>query len=440
MRVLKPGIVICSRLSSSRIPRKALLDINGRSILEHLIFRLLGAEVPIYVAVPGNELGEYSRALGPYLDKVMLLVGPEEDPLARTDIVARMVGLDTVIRITHDKIFVDPEDIKKALGIFESSNLDYLYSSSFVPGTGFEVIDARVLHTAAERFKNVEHISYAIRAVTERKSDIPMGHATSPHRLLIDYPEDVHLMTEIFYRLGNGCNNRQVLALLDLAPALSAINRLPLLTVYTCAYNAEKWLSEAVKSVMLQERGFPIEYLMIDDGSTDSTSSIMQDVHDRWDKARWILNHENRGLASSCNRALAEARGKYILRLDADDFFTSTDALQRMVSSMESHDFDVMYPDHFFGGMLHVEKGNVHHHAGGAIFRTQALNHMKFTDGLRGFEGYDLFERAKAQLKIGYFDSPTFFYRQHEASLTKGCPDKRAEIKKEIDDRVTPRD
>jgi hypothetical protein len=103
---------------------------------------------------------------------------------------------------------------------------------------------------------------------------------------------------------------------------------------------------------------------------------------------------------------------------------------------MEASSFDAIYPDHYLGSLTCIEKGNVHHHAGGTIFRTRALNHLKFTDGLRGYEGFDLFERAKTQLKIGYHERPAFFYRQHNASLSKKDPELRRRIKLEIEQRT----
>lgn len=439
---MNAGIIICSRLSSSRLPRKALLEVGDAPILVHLIRRLLQTELPIFIAVPGHELGEYARALGDYLTRVMLLAGPEEDPLARMDFVARMNGIDTIVRVTHDKIFVNPDDIHHALDVYEESNLDYVFSSTILPGTGFEIIDADVLHRASERFKNVEHVSYAIKAMTDRRGDVPMGPIENPnHRLLIDYPEDLALIQEIFYHCGNKANKQQVIRFLEENPKIADINRMPLVTLYTCGYNAEKWLATSTASVVAQDI-FPsqAEYLLIDDGSKDDTGPLMEMLQTLLANTRFIPNDENIGLSSSCNRALGQARGKYIIRLDADDYFVRPNVVREMVAAMEANGFDVMYPDHYLGSMKNIEKGNVHHHAGGAIFSTKALNHMKFTDGLRGFEGYDLFERAKTQLKIGYFERPTFFYRQHEGSLSKEDPAKRAEIKEEITNRVTPRD
>ena len=435
-----PGIVICSRLGSSRIPQKAIADLNGVPLIRHLVLRLLPTKIPIIVAVPSMEVATYQNILSDLFPQVRLHSGMAEDPLARMDIAARRAGFDSVIRITHDKIFVDPADIKKLLKIYYESNLDYIYSSSFLPGTGFEIIRQTKLHEACVKFKNVEHISYAVRAITDRITDVDMGYRNTPHRMLVDYDDDLFVLSSILFDLGNNCTKEMAVEYLEKYPKVSSQNRLPILSVYTCAYNAQKWLSQCVGSVVEQSCFSNIEYLLVDDGSGDETLNMMREFEGQFDNVRVITNLENVGLSSSCNRALTQARGKYILRLDADDRLAHPHSLETLIDGMRSGFFDAIYPDFYWGAMHVIERGNVHHHAGGAIFDSRALNHMRFTDGLRGLEGYDLYERAKTQLRIGYSNTPLFFYRQHNASMSKECPQKRAEIKRGIDARIASGD
>jgi spore coat polysaccharide biosynthesis protein SpsF (cytidylyltransferase family) len=430
---MKAGIVICSRLSSSRIPQKAIHPLNGIPLINHLVGRLIAADLPIILAVPEFEAARYVEVLGDLSRYVHFYTGAELDPLNRMAEAADAHSLDVVVRITHDKIFVDPAELLHVLSIYRESSLDYLYSSSFVPGTGFEVIRTEKLKEAAEKFKNVEHISYAIHAVTERKTDLDMGHRNTPHRLLVDYPEDIWVIEKVLQHLGNDCLLGDVLAHLNKNPDISSVNRLPILSIYTCAFNAKDWIARAMESVSWQKNFWSYEYILIDDCSTDSTPEIIGRFADRLPNVHWKRNDHNLGLASSSNVALGMARGKYILRLDADDYLCKEDVLWDMVQAMENSSFDALYPDHYLGTLTKIEKGNVNHHVGGAIFRTRAMNHMKFTDGLRGFEGLDLFARAKTQLRIGYYDKPTFFYRQHDASLSKQNPELRQIIKEEIE-------
>ena len=435
---MKPGIIICSRLSSSRIPKKAMRLVNGIPLLGHLILRLIPTGLKIVIAVPVEELPEYREEFGILGPNVFFFAGYEKDPLARMNAAAHAMDIDTVIRINHDKVFVQPHDIRRCLDIFSHSTLDYIYSSSFVPGSGFEVIRADALEEASNRYENVEHVSYAIHTVTDRKTDVPMGNAASPHRLLVDYPEDIFVLERVMEACGNDCNLDKAISWLDKNPDVSSINRQPQLTVYTCGYNADAWINECMQSVADQVGFKDIEYILIDDSSQDFTGDLMEKFAMDYRNVHCYRNESNVGLASSSNLALARARGKYILRLDADDYFTHPNVLLDMIWGMGRGGiyYDAVYPDYFLGSLDKVEKGHVFHHAGGAMFATKALNYLKFTDGLRGYDSYDLYERAKTQLKVGYLHMPTFFYRQHHLSLSKSCPVERQKIKEEIDGRI----
>ena len=180
------GFVICSRLKSSRIPRKALKPINGKPLLNHLLDRLNQTGLRSYLAVPEEEVYEYLDLYDDFHDsgdfisagQVILYGGSESDPLRRMYDTAKRFGLKKVIRVTHDKIFIDPDCVKMALSTFMQKNLDYLYSTHFTDGSAFEIISIEALERAINRFKDVEHISYAIRAVTDNMLDweVPVAH------------------------------------------------------------------------------------------------------------------------------------------------------------------------------------------------------------------------------------------------------------------------
>ena len=80
-------------------------------------------------------------------------------------------------------------------------------------------------------------------------------------------------------------------------------------------YNGEKYLKESVESVLSQTFS-DFEFIIINDGSTDGSTEMLQSYSD----SRIRLYHqENRGLTASLNRAISLAKGKYIARQDADD-------------------------------------------------------------------------------------------------------------------------
>jgi len=90
----------------------------------------------------------------------------------------------------------------------------------------------------------------------------------------------------------------------------------PRVTVLMSVYNGQRFLAEAVDSILAQTYG-DFELLVIDDASTDRTAAILASYGDR--RMRVLRNDGNRGLTRSLNRGLAEARGEIVARHDADD-------------------------------------------------------------------------------------------------------------------------
>ena len=86
-------------------------------------------------------------------------------------------------------------------------------------------------------------------------------------------------------------------------------------TVLMPVYNAEKYLSEAIESVLNQTyREF--EFLIVNDGSTDKSQAIVESYSDPRIK---LITKVNGGVSSALNAGLSEATGKFIVRFDADD-------------------------------------------------------------------------------------------------------------------------
>lgn len=435
---MSTGFVICSRLRSSRVPNKAFTMYEGKPQIEHLVDRLLQTDIPVFIAVPDAEVQHYAYLMHKYPKRVSICGGFPDDPLRRMYGVAKDNGLKKIIRVTHDKIFVDPCDVFAMLGQFNRRNLDYAYSSTFIPGTGFEIISFDALEKAAQQFKKVEHISYAIKAITTNSENIAAGATLNDPmpRLLVDYPEDVQLMNLIFAALGPNCTQNEVMQFLEANAWAARINRQPKVTVYTCAYNARNWITQCMGSVAAQGNFSDIEYLLIDDHSSDDTALQMAKFASLYDNVQWERLTRNVGLASASNIALKKARGKYMIRIDADDYFSGRESIATLVEEAERHGLDAVYPHNYLGvARKQTQDGKENHHVGGTLFRTAALNHIRFTDGMRNYEGLDLYSRAREQLKIGYLAKPTFVYRQHPNSMSKTNLEERALTKKKIEER-----
>lgn len=95
----------------------------------------------------------------------------------------------------------------------------------------------------------------------------------------------------------------------------------PRVSVVMPVYNGERYLPEAVESVLHQTFD-DFEFIIVDDCSTDDTKAILESYRDS--RIVHIRNRENLGLTRSLNLALDAARGEYIARMDADDFSLSS--------------------------------------------------------------------------------------------------------------------
>ncbi len=114
----------------------------------------------------------------------------------------------------------------------------------------------------------------------------------------------------------------------------------PLVSVEMAAYNAERFIGRAIDSVLAQTYK-NIELLIIDDGSADGTADVVASYNDK--RIRYIrLPHKN--CAAARNRAIAEAKGEYLLCVDSDDFIEA-EYVEKIVACAERHpEVDYFYP------------------------------------------------------------------------------------------------
>jgi glycosyltransferase involved in cell wall biosynthesis len=109
----------------------------------------------------------------------------------------------------------------------------------------------------------------------------------------------------------------------------------PKISVIMSAYNADRYLSEAIESILGQT--YPdFEFIIIDDGSSDATQSIVLDYAERDDRIIPIINEENIGLTRSLKKGLSIAEGEFIARMDADDI-SLPDRFEKQVVFFQSH-------------------------------------------------------------------------------------------------------
>lgn len=109
----------------------------------------------------------------------------------------------------------------------------------------------------------------------------------------------------------------------------------PLVSVLTPVYNAEKFLDGMLESIRGQTLN-EIEFILVDDGSEDSSRLII-DRHAREDQRIRIIQHtQNLGIVKALNHGLEACNGKYIARMDADDI-ALPNRLKTQVAYMEEN-------------------------------------------------------------------------------------------------------
>jgi glycosyltransferase involved in cell wall biosynthesis len=108
--------------------------------------------------------------------------------------------------------------------------------------------------------------------------------------------------------------------------------REPLVTVLMPVYNAAGFVREAVASI-LRQTFTDFEFLIINDGSYDDSQKILESCSDA--RISLLVNGTNQGISAALNQGLAQARGKYIARQDADDV-SHPQRLARQVAFLEA--------------------------------------------------------------------------------------------------------
>lgn len=88
------------------------------------------------------------------------------------------------------------------------------------------------------------------------------------------------------------------------------------LSIIMPAYNVEKYIKEAIDSVLNQKTKYNYELIIVNDGATDNTKKIIQSIES--DKIKYI-EQKNQGLSGARNTGINNAVGKYITFMDSDD-------------------------------------------------------------------------------------------------------------------------
>ncbi len=204
----------------------------------------------------------------------------------------------------------------------------------------------------------------------------------------------------------------------------------PLVSVYITNYNYEKYIERSIESVLGQSLQ-DFELIIIDDGSTDQSKETIERY--RQEERITIIYQQNKGLNITNNVAMRVSRGKYIMRLDADDFL-APEALAEMSTLLEADEaLGLVFPDYYYVDAKGEITGEERRHdfekevslydqpAHGAC----TMIRLSFLKKLGGYnesftcqDGYDLWLKFITHYSVNNINKPLFYYRRHGENLT----------------------
>ncbi len=200
----------------------------------------------------------------------------------------------------------------------------------------------------------------------------------------------------------------------------------PFVSVIIPVFNGSRFLAEAIESARSQDYE-PLEIIVVDDGSTDSTAEVAARYGD---EIRYIFQ-QNGGPAVARNRGIAEARGEVIAFLDVDDLWPGGKLELQVARLLQDARLDIVsgrvqfvclpgaaQPD------IEFESANqtlTNAYLGAALFRRRAFERVGLFDAAyRYSDDQDWFLRAReANAPMVILEQITLVYRLHDTNMTR---------------------
>jgi glycosyltransferase involved in cell wall biosynthesis len=199
----------------------------------------------------------------------------------------------------------------------------------------------------------------------------------------------------------------------------------PLVSVVIPVFNGERFLREAVQSVLAQPYS-SIEIIIVDDGSTDGTATVARSLSET---VRY-LHQTNQGPAAARNRGIEQAQGSLIAFADADDLWPETKLALQLPYLIRDPKIDivlgriqqVLWSETVNGLSEEFAEPAFSVNLGSAVMRKSVFERIGlFDETMRYSEDVDWFMRARESgAAIVTIDAVSLLYRQHEQNMTRG--------------------
>jgi spore coat polysaccharide biosynthesis protein SpsF len=232
---MKCAILITARLKSTRLPKKIIKIIHGKTMIKHMIDRLKIAKSPckIIICTSTDSQDDPLEKIAKQ-EKVHCYRGDPDDVLLRLTTAAEKFGVETVINCTADNPFVDPVYIDKLYKHHIKEANEFTKIEGLPWGTFSYAISAKALHKACkiknERDTEVWHGYFMDTGYFKWNSlKVTAKSVLWPElRLTVDLPEDFQVITKIFDELYDGKNVfslSEIIRVCRSKPEIPAINK-----------------------------------------------------------------------------------------------------------------------------------------------------------------------------------------------------------------------
>lgn len=233
------GALIFARISSTRLPNKAIIEIQGKTILEHIIARVGRSRYlkKVVIATSTNPEDDAIERVG-FRSGLDIFRGAEVDVLDRCYQAAKKFQLDPIVRISADDPFKDPEIIDCAIEIYMNSSGKYdlvcnTLEPTFPEGLDVEVISFDALKRAWKESSKDSDREHVTSYMLENASQFRIFNFKNPVflsniRLTLDFNEDLELVKLIYnalYPRQNTFSWKEVIEYLHSDPNLLKVNK-----------------------------------------------------------------------------------------------------------------------------------------------------------------------------------------------------------------------
>lgn len=221
------AIFISARSSSTRLPNKVLLDINGTTALDHLVKNLKGSNFTNTIVIcTTKNLGDDKIEKKAHQLQVECFRGSEEDKLLRWKGACEKFNIDMFAECGADDLFCDPELIDLVFSTYNKHRCDFINGKDLY--NDVYGLTYNLLKSVCETKDSVIETHHLASFINQ--SDFSACNLKAPkkfnkkYRLTLDYPEDLSFFKEVFKKGGDNPSFKEVMNILDEHPDIAKIN------------------------------------------------------------------------------------------------------------------------------------------------------------------------------------------------------------------------